>query len=300
MRPSRLLALTAVAAASLVALGAAAPARTVHTGAAEVRRIQAHFDSVLAELAVRPVARLGTERIARRATLIGELRDYRSRGVFPRNYDFPGRAVPHFVDRETGTLCAVANLLAFTGRRDIVDRVARADNNVWVAQLASDTAFARWLDVNGLTLAEAARIQMPYIVTEQGPLSTARQPRNTAFLIVAPLAVGGSAISSIWNSRGNADGHQRVGNALGLVSGVLTLAVGATSAGKDGIPMAATAASAALGSLSIALSTRGILRHRQLASMPQRPEHPPVAEVSIAPTLPVNGGGAGMALSLRF
>jgi hypothetical protein len=302
MRTSGLLALTAVAAASLATLGAAAPTRTVHTRAAEVRRIRSHFDSVLVELAARPVATLGTERLARRATLIRALRDYRDRGVFPHNYDFPGRAVPYFVDRQTGTLCAVANLLAFTGRRDIVDRVGRADNNVRVAQLAGDTALLRWLDSNGLTLGEAARIQMPYMVSPPGqaPLSSAQRSRNTAFLIVAPLAIGGSAVSSIWNARGNSDGHRRFANALGLVSGTLTLAVSATSAGKDGIPMAVTAAGAALGSLSIALSTRGIMRHRQLASTPQKPEQPPVAEVSLAPMMPLNGGGAGMTLSLRF
>lgn len=297
MRPSRLLALTAVAAASLAALGAARPTGPEHSAALEVRRIRIHFDSVLAELAARPVAELGAERIARRTALLAELRDYRDRGVFPHNYDFPGRAVPYFVDRKTGTLCAVAHLLAFTGRRDVVDRVARAENNVRVARLGTDTAFTGWLDANGLTLGEAARIQVPYI---DRPVSPAEQARNTAFLIVAPIAVGGSALTSLWNSTGNSDGHRRAGNTLGLVSGVLTLAVGATSAGKDGVPMAATAASAALGSLSIALSTRGIMRHRQIASVPPKPEQRGAAEVSLAPTLPLDGSRAGMTLSLRF
>jgi hypothetical protein len=301
MRPSRLLALTAVAAASLVILGAAPSIGPEHSATAEVRRIQAHFDSVLAELAARPVAQLGAERIGRRATLIRELRTYRDRGVFPHNYDFPGRAVPYFVDRETGTLCAVANLLAFTGRRDIVDRVARADNNVRVAQLASDTAFARWLGVSGLTLAEAARIQVPYMgpPPDQGPLSSAQPSRNTAFLIVAPLAVGGSALSSIWNARGNADGHTRVGNTLGLVSGVLSLAVSATSAGKNGVPMVATVGGAAIGSLSIALSTRSIFRRHDIANARRELERTRLASVSVAPVVP-SGGGAGMSVALRF
>jgi hypothetical protein len=119
---------------------------------AEVRRIRTHFDSVLTELTARDVHALSGNQIARRRALLTTVRAYRERGVFPHNYDFPGQAVPYFVDRKTGTLCAVAHLLESTGRRDIVDRVARANNNVWVAQLAGDSAFTNWLDANGITL----------------------------------------------------------------------------------------------------------------------------------------------------
>src|SRR5213075_961843 len=100
--------------------------------------------------------------LARRAAAISTLRGYRNRGVFPHNYDFPGQAVPYFVDRKTGTLCAVAHLLASTGHRDIVDRVSKTDNNILVPQLAGDSAFSAWLSDNGLTLEEAAHIQVPY------------------------------------------------------------------------------------------------------------------------------------------
>lgn len=83
----------------------------------EVSRVRSHFDSVLSEL-------------------VAALRAYRDRGVFPHNYDFPLRETPHFVDRKTGTLCVLTHLLALSGRDDIVRRVVRANNNVWVPQLA--------------------------------------------------------------------------------------------------------------------------------------------------------------------
>jgi hypothetical protein len=291
-----------LAATSLATIGVASVAVTSRSAAAadthdtEVGRIRSHFDSVLTELASRSVAELGAERITRRTTLINALRDYRDRGVFPHNYDFPGRAVPYFVDRKTGTLCAVANLLAYSGRWDIVDRVAHADNNVRIAQLAGDTAFVRWLDANGLTLAEAARIQVPYI---QGPTTSAQDSRNRTFFIVAPVAVGGSVVSSLWNASGNADGHRRAGNVMGLVSGVLSLAASATSAGKAGVPVAATAAGAAVGSLSIALATRGIARQRQLAHTRREEERTRLSSVSLAPIVSANGG-AGVSVALRF
>ena len=77
--------------------------------------------------------------------LIATLDAYRDRGLFPRNYDFPGQLMPYFFDRKTGVLCAVAHLLESTGRRDIVDRVAQMNNDVWVAELAPDSAFGTWL-----------------------------------------------------------------------------------------------------------------------------------------------------------
>jgi len=139
MNLTRLFAGSAVALSSVLAGFHPAPARSSITPEGmEVHRIQAHFDSVLAELSARDVADLTSAQHAARVRLLETLRTYRDRGIFPHNYDFAGRAVPYFVDRKTGTLCAVAHLLASTGRRDIVDRVARTNNNVWVPDLAGD------------------------------------------------------------------------------------------------------------------------------------------------------------------
>lgn len=281
-------------AAGTVALRVPAPAGSSQ---GETRRIQAHFDSVLTELAASPAPVRDAQHAARRASLISELTRYRERGVFPHNYDFPGRAVPYFVDRRTGTLCAVANLLAATGRRDIVERVARADNNVWVAQLAGDTAFVRWLDVNGLTLAEAARIQVPYVVAE----SPAQNARNDVFYVVAPLSVGTSIATSLWNASSNANGQDRMGNVLGFVSSALTLGVGATTAGKSGVPKVVPVGSVALGTLGLTLSTRGIVRRQRLLAARQStpPAQPAAREVSVAPFISGHRG-AGMSFAMRF
>lgn len=262
----------------------------------EVRRIRAHFDSVLAELAARDVGRLTEAQRTNRAALVDTLRAYRDRGVFPHNYDFAGRATPYFVDRKTGTLCAVAYLLASSGRRDIVDRVARADNNVLVVQLAPDTALRGWLDAHGLSLAEAARIQVPYMVVE----TPAERARNTAFLTAAPIALGGSVIASLWNARGNADGHRRAGNVLGIGSGVLAMGMGAMLIGKPDVPSGVAPATVALGSISVALATRGIRRHNADVALARETERRrPAVETSIAPIIPT-GSGAGVSVSLRF
>ncbi|MCB9879186.1 MAG: HEAT repeat domain-containing protein [Planctomycetes bacterium] len=97
---------------------------------------------------------------ARRLAVIDALRDYRLAGVLGVNADFPGQRQPYFVDRG-GRRCAVAYLLDRTGRGDVTLRVAELANHAWVADLADDPALQTWLEDHGLTLAEAARIQVP-------------------------------------------------------------------------------------------------------------------------------------------
>lgn len=262
----------------------------------EVARIRAHFDSVLVELAARDVGTLSTTQRARRASLVATLVAYRDRGLFPRNSDFPGQAMPYFVDPRTGVLCAVAHLLEATGRRDVVDRVSRGENNVWVTQLATDTAFAAWLSANGLTLAEAARIQVPYVQ----PASRAEEARNVAFLSVAPFAIGGAAVTSLMNALGNADGHRTGVSRLGVASGIVTTAMGLALAGKGGIAPAVGLSAIAIGGTSIALSTRAIRRNSAAVSAREAVRERAVA-ASVQPTMDAaHGVGTRLSVAVRF
>jgi len=300
MNLTRLFAGSAVALASVLAGFHSAPAwNRITPEGMEVRRIQAHFDSALAELSARDVAELTLKQRATRARLLEILRVYRDRGTFPHNYDFPGRAVPYFIDRKTGTLCAVAHLLASTGRRDIVDRVARMSNNVWVPELAGDTAFASWLDASGLTLAEAARIQVPYMQSAPSPLE-----RHPELLYATEAAFAGSLVTSVWNGFGNGRGRRSTLNAVGMVSGLTTAGIGAgllvrnriTDNPIDGF---VGGISSVVGSVSVALSARAIHRHR--AFLAAEREAARRRQVSLVPLMPVNGvSRAGMMLSLQF
>src|SRR5580765_1480660 len=94
--------------------------RSVPSVRDNVSVVRAHLDSVLPELRSRDVGILTATQRARRTQVIANLEDYRDRGAFPRNYDFPLQPTPYFVDRKTGALCAVAHLLTSTGRSDIV------------------------------------------------------------------------------------------------------------------------------------------------------------------------------------
>jgi len=261
-----------------------------------VRRIRAHFDSVLAELEARDVAALGASQRDNRRMLLATLRAYRDRGVFPHNYDFPGETVPYFVDRGTGTLCAVGHLLASSGRRDIVDRVARTDNNVRVAQLAGDTAFTAWLDANGLTLAEAAWIQPKY----QGPPPVVATPNRKHTPVALPVALGASALAGAWNAFANANGQSSVVTAIGFGSGLAAVGLGASYVGRQNVPRAMSITTAAVGGLSVALSARSLHRHNVIEAEREAARQTKVSDATISPIIPVGGSGAGVSVSLRF
>ncbi len=260
--------------------------------------VRRHLDSVLVELRANQVERSNDVRQARRARLLDELGAYRNRGAFPHNYDFPGQLVPYFRDRETGALCAVGALLAFTGRSDIVDRVASQDNNVRVAALAGDTAFRRWLDDNGLTLAEAARIQVAYVYTPTTPQFVG----TAAVLVASPLAAVASFGTSIANLQSMDAGPGAGFTKFGIVSGSISLATGIALMHSPDIRGSWGRASTALGALSLTTATWSSVHRRNALSDAKR--NASGAAVALVPTVDFSRGNdeprLGGALSIRF
>lgn len=130
----------------------------------EIRRVQGHLDRALSLLAHAETSDLSTSQRRARQLHMAELRRYRDAGEFPKNRDYPQGLRPTFVDDE-GTHCALAHLIAATGESELVARIAGSQNHAYVRELAMDTELASWLRKNGLSVAEAARIQPGYSVT---------------------------------------------------------------------------------------------------------------------------------------
>lgn len=316
MRASRslALALAALLVPAVFALATSASRSADANGVAdapiELARIRAHFDSVLTELAARDLSALTAAQRENRSGLVTTLAAYRDRGVFPHNYDFPGQAVPYFVDRKTGTLCAVAHLLESTGHRGVVDRVARADNNVWVAQLAGDVEFESWLDEQGVTLDEAARIQVPYIgdggrLPAPVPIPSGPPPETkstTALHRSAPFIGAGAIATALWNAYGNTDGHRRSGAVLGLASGLATAGVGVAMLSRSDASPGAGAASALVGTVGVAVASRVLFnRHRSFATQRGADKARAEETTTVTPLVSAsNGGSAGVSVSIRF
>jgi hypothetical protein len=283
------------------------PAAAVLTGARSTSpsndptgdHVRRHLDSVLVELRATNSSTLRTPQQVRRARLIEELAAYRNRGAFPHNYDFPGQLVPYFRDRKTGALCAVGDLLAATNRLDIVDRVVRADNNVRVAQLAGDTAFRHWLDDNGLTLAEAARIQVVYASSV-----TPEQIVGTVLVAGASPVLSVISLDQMYrNSTSNADGH-RTGLANGsLFTGLLNTAAGVALLHSSAVPRWAGLVTTSIGVANVFVSGASIRQHN-LGVERERKANESRATVSFAPTIDpgVSGRGPsiGAAVGVQF
>ncbi|MFO0553947.1 MAG: hypothetical protein U0271_36535 [Polyangiaceae bacterium] len=89
---------------------------------------------------------------------IARLRDYRDAGEFAQNQEQGGL---RFVWRdEAGRLCAMANLVAQSGRNDLVDEVARDHNDLQLATVTSGELYD-WMLESGLTQEEVQLIQEP-------------------------------------------------------------------------------------------------------------------------------------------
>lgn len=298
MRRFRFLAITVAVAAFVAAGQSTTSARDIPresvARAREIERIRSHFDSVLAELAAADIGWLSSTQRANRAQLLVTLQSYRDAGVFPRNYDF-AVPTPYFIDRKTGTLCAVAHLMSAAGRRDLVDRVARANNNVRVAELRGDAEFQAWLSTSGITLEEAARIQVPYAPGEGSwGLSESTSP---VYGIASTVASSGALVATLVNTTLNRRGNSRLGNALGFAAGAAALGVGAAGLAEPMTPRVLMAANAVLGAASIGFSARGMVR-RQHAIAARRAAARSAA-VSIGPQVSPEGK-AVLGLAIQF
>lgn len=219
----------------------------------EVARLRAHFDSVDTELRLRDTPRLTPAQQANRVTLIGWLREYRDTGEFPRNDRFP-EALPFFRDSR-GVLCAMAYLIERSGRRDIVNLVARTRNNASIPELAGDPALGNWLDSVGLSLAEAARIQ-PYYGPPPPPV-VPDDEAVTAEYAITSLLVSGTALTTIGlnlatPSRSTGWGGVFAGGA-GIIAGVANLD---GTGGTDKV----AAANMIVGGAALALGLHRLLR----------------------------------------
>lgn len=126
----------------------------------EHRRVREHL--TLALRAVRSGAPRGLtdrQRERRRAAL-RTLARYIDAGRYPTNDLLPS-TTPIFVGAD-GARCAMAALMESTGHHALVRRIARGHNLARIADLRGDPELVAWLHDNGITLAEAARIQPAY------------------------------------------------------------------------------------------------------------------------------------------
>ena len=257
----------------------------------EVRRLRRHFATLERELVARDVSHLTPAQRAARERHVARLRAYARTGVFPKNTDFADRRVPYFIDR-AGTRCAMAHLIEQSGGGDHVRRVADKMNNAYIAEIARDPELAAslfaWLDENGLTVEEAARIQPSYCggwglgfcppLQPTPPTPTSYRPALTNGVASAALA----ASLMDWDLSRRTSGWVRVG------AGALGLAVGVSAVNRDDDYGLWGIVNMGAGAVSLVLGLRG------LTTSPK-----PQAVAAVAPWASPEGA-AGMRVNLTF
>jgi hypothetical protein len=233
-------------------------------------------------LRARDVSRLSPAQRAARARNLDVLHRYWTAGVFPTNTDFPSERMPYFVDR-SGVRCAMAYLIEQSGGGDLVARVAATNNNARVRDLKNDPELVAWLDANGLTAAEAARIQPWYEYTPPPPTTRASE----GFKATTGVSVGLNTTALILN--GVRTGlSRRLTGVLGVLAGVSSVAAGVPNLDHAGQRRTLGYVNTGVGAASVLI---GVLR---LTSRPPAP-----ANAAVAPWVD-DRGAPGLSLSLRF
>jgi hypothetical protein len=207
--------------------------------------------------------------------------------------------VPFFVD-EHGTLCAVAFLIAESGRRDLVDRVAATRNNASVRELASDSQVVAWLDANGITAYEAGRTQPFY--GEEPPI-VERDDEVPGELMAGTAALG---MASVWASAGNwhpagSERAVRTRGFVGLLSGAAQMALGASYLDDDGDAATVGAVNLGVGAIATALGLRVLLSGGGRGAPAGEARVAPAAGATVtAAPMATAAGGAGVSFNVRF
>lgn len=252
--------------------------------AAETARIRAHLAQVEQELRRTDISAWSPAQRLARARHLDVLHAYWVRGVFPKNTDFPGERVAYFIDR-VGTRCAMAQLIEQSGHGAFVARVAATNNNARVRQLEHDPELVAWLEENGLTAAEAARIQ-PQYCGEPGAVGCIDAPSKERAAVAASLSAG----TTLWGLAGTSSAWLAP---VGIGSGLFGLISGTVHLTETGGERTLGVVSAGFGATALYLGIRSLVTGGA--------EPPAPAPVPVASLVPWTGPqGSGLALRIRF
>lgn len=214
----------------LAALLAASPASAIPPDAAwraaETARVQAHLLGAEREMELHDVSQLAAPQRAARGRALAALRRYRLAGRFPHNHRIPGARIPVFVD-EHGTPCAMAYLIAESGNVELVRRIAATRNLALIRQLADDPELVAWLRVNGMTAAEAARVQPTY--GGEGGV----EPVADEFMWAYHLATGATTIANGALMYTSLQGRSRLWGGAAIAGGALQTVMGVGGMSED-------------------------------------------------------------------
>ncbi|MBL4585873.1 MAG: hypothetical protein JKX84_02265 [Flavobacteriales bacterium] len=123
-------------------------------------RLQTHLKYVEKLLRSKDVSDLTKEQQESRHKMLDLLRQYRTAGVFPKNYDYPDQRIPCFIDKD-GNICAVGYLIEHTAGRQVAKEINAKFKYEHLLAM-NDRTVDSWIQSSGLTKEECAMIQPTY------------------------------------------------------------------------------------------------------------------------------------------
>lgn len=123
-------------------------------------RIKIHLEYVENLLRQKDVSNLTVKEKENREYLLDFLHEYWTAGIFPRNYDYPDKRVPCFIDKD-GRICAVGYLIEKTAGRQVAEKI-NAQHKYEKLLTMNDPTVYSWVAKSGLTEKECAMIQPTY------------------------------------------------------------------------------------------------------------------------------------------
>lgn len=166
----------------------------------EVKLIQTHLQLVEQYLRSQPMNKLSAQQKAERIKCLDVLKDYYTKGQFPKNLHHAQRT-PYFID-DFGTACAVGQLVISSGHQDLAQKISTENNYAYIEDMHYPELLT-WADEHGFQLDELKWIQPAYgcnVECNPGEVRNVSCSGNSAYGCVGlPLNINLSSPPYIYN-----------------------------------------------------------------------------------------------------
>jgi hypothetical protein len=180
-------------------------------------RITTHLLYVEQLLRTQDITHLSADLQKKRGRLLDLLHQYTMAGVFPRNYDYSGKRVPCFIDKN-GRICAVGYLVEHTAGRTAAEAINRSHQYDQLLDIKNEQLTA-WVTASGLSAEECAMIQPAY-----GP-----EPMSNNYIVKTGLASGfNGAMCALNLVQINQRSKDCAIPIIGLATGITGIVIGVT------------------------------------------------------------------------
>jgi hypothetical protein len=196
----------------------------------ENTRLQTHLKYVEQFLRDKDISSLSVEQTENRKKMLDLLNEYWTKGVFPKNYDYPDQRIPCFIDKD-GNICAVGYLIEQTAGRQVAEEINSKFKYEYLLAM-NDLTIDNWVQASGLTKEECAMIQPAY-----GPAPTDNYISpvyGVSSSIIGGLNLSLNTINGIQISKG---ANNKTVPVLGLIAGTGQITLGVLNYPKEQMTM---------------------------------------------------------------